>query len=204
MAEHGWEFGLHASIRAKDEIDTFSAAKRWIESKVGTHVSGLRHHYWALNWSMPHLTFRKHVNAGFRYDTSFAWRDIPGFRAGCCVPYAPFDPARDKPLSLYELPTCLMDGHLTFSDISCGALNGDRSTSVKTGREILTTVRRYGGAAVLDWHQEAGLNELAYSGHLDLLDDVIKPFLDDSEAWWATPWEICQHWYRRQKILVGE
>jgi hypothetical protein len=204
MAEHGWEFGLHASIRAKDEVDTFSAAKHWIEDKISTHVSGLRHHYWALNWRMPHLTFRKHVNAGFRYDASFAWRDIPGFRAGCCVPYTPFDPARDKPLSLYELPTCLMDGHLTFSDISSGVLSADRSKAVENGREILTTVRRYGGAAVLDWHQEAGLNELAYHGHLDLLSDVIKPFLDDSEAWWATPWEICRHWYRRQKMLVTE
>jgi hypothetical protein len=204
MADNGWEFGLHASIRAKDELDTFSTAKQWIETKLGAPLFGLRHHYWALNWKAPHLTFRKHVNAGFRYDTSFAWRDIAGFRAGCCLPYSPFDPGRDKPLSLYELPTCLMDGHLTFSDICAGELNGNRQKAVETGREVLATVRRYGGVAVLDWHQEAGMNELAYQGHMDLLIDVIQPFLEDSDAWWATPWEICRHWHRRQKMLVRE
>jgi hypothetical protein len=204
MSESGWEFGLHASIRAKDEYDTFTNAKQWIEEKLGTSVFGLRHHYWAINWNAPHLTFRKHVNAGFRYDSSLAWRDIPGFRTGCCLPYAPFDPGRDRPFALFELPTCLMDGHLVFNNIASGELNGNRHTAVETGRQVLQTVRRHGGLAVLDWHQEAAMNALVYNGHLDLLIDIVEPFLKDENAWWATPKEICQHWHHRRRSILGE
>jgi len=92
MVREGWEFGLHASINTKFRTDSFIQAKNILEEKLGAPIYGLRHHYWALDWLRPYITFRKHVNAGFRYDTSIAWRDAPGFRAATCLPFQPFDP----------------------------------------------------------------------------------------------------------------
>jgi hypothetical protein len=204
MSEVGWEFGLHAPIHAKDETETFAEAKQWIEKTIGSPIFGLRHHYWALNWKAPYLTFRKHADAGFRYDSSIAWRDIPGFRAGCCLPYLPFDPQRDEPIRLFELPACLMDGHLIFSDIASGELTQDRRKAVEIGQEILRTVKRHDGLAVVNWHQEAGCNQLVYQGYLNVIEEILQPFLEDQDVWWATPWEICQHWEERCRLLLTD
>ena len=112
LAADGWEFGLHAPINAKDSLDALAGGKQWLEGRLGVPLYGLRHHYWALDWLAPHTTFRRHVNSGFRYDSSIAWQDVAGFRAGTCHPYRPFDLEREKVLNIYELPACLMDGHV--------------------------------------------------------------------------------------------
>jgi hypothetical protein len=192
LASDGWEFGLHASINAKRKLDSFLNAKRYIEEKLESPIYGLRHHYWALDWLHPHHTFRKHVNAGFRYDTSIAWRTREGLRAAMCHPYQPFDPAFDRPLNLLELPTCLMDGHVA-----------NQPDAVERGRRIIQSVRDCGGVAVLDWHTETGCNSLIYKGYVALLAEILKPFLDSGDAWLPTPWELVRYWHQRETALAG-
>ena len=121
MADAGWEFGLHAPINAQGSVDALIGGKRWIEDKLHAPVYGLRHHYWALDWRAPYKTWRRHVNSGYRYDTSIAWRDMAGFRAATCHPFRPFDPVRGKPLNIYVLPTCVMDGHVLGRGAGPGA-----------------------------------------------------------------------------------
>lgn len=196
MAEHGWEFGLHASINTKLDLDSFIHAKHSLEEKLGMPVYGLRHHYWSLDWLKPYTTFRKHVNAGFRYDTSIAWVDIPGFRAATCLPFQPFDPYRDTPLQIYELPTCLMDGHV-IKDVN------DITSAVRAGRDIIQTVKKYGGVAVLDWHTETACNDMLHKNYLTVLKGILQQSLDDSDAWFAAPWEIVEHWHRRASHLTS-
>lgn len=192
LQRDGWEFGLHASINAKHNLDSFLQAKHWIEDRLGAPIFGLRHHYWALDWHKPHLTFRKHVNAGFRYDTSIAWKTREGFRAATCHPYRPFDPVYDRPLDLVEMPTCLMDAYFD------GARDG-----LERCRAVLRRVRESGGLAVLDWHTEVICNAFEFVGWYDLFEDLIGPLLD-GDAWIATPWEIARHWRRREAQLLGE
>lgn len=197
LARSGWEFGLHPAINAKTDIDEFIHAKRLIEDRLETHVYGLRHHYWALDWAKPYLTFRKHVNAGFRYDSSIAWRDQPGFRAGTCLPYRPFDPARDKTLDMYELPACLMDGHLISGSQT-------KPNIVTEGIAVLSQVKSQGGVAVLDWHTEAFCNAYLYQGHLGVLQQILADFLQDADVWLASPWEVVKWWHQRSLMLRGD
>ena len=196
MGEDGWEFGFHAPINARDSLDALARGKQWIENRLDAPVHGLRHHYWALDWVKPHLTFRKHVNSGFRYDASIAWRDIGGFRAGTCHPFRPFDPERNKPLDIYELPTCLMDGHLLGD-------SGDLERAVEAGMETLDEVRRVGGVALLDWHTEAVCNRYVFRNYRSALDAIIERLRGDGDAWWSTPWEIAQQWHRRRAALAS-
>jgi hypothetical protein len=195
MVDAGWEFGVHAPINAKDSIDALSGAKRWLEQRLGSPIHGLRHHYWALDWVAPHTTWRKHVNSGFRYDASIAWRDITGFRAATCHPFRPFDPERGRPLELYELPTCVMDGHVMRA--------GDNGapTAAAAARATLARVKERGGVAVLDWHTESACDSYIYEGSLGALDAVLDPLLQDGDAWFAAPWEIVEHWHRRRAAL---
>lgn len=194
MAEDGWEFGFHASINAKDNIDAFIYGKHFLEEKLGVPVYGIRHHYWALDWLNPYITFRKHVNAGFRYDTSIAWKDSPGFRASTCLPFQPFDPIWNKPLNIYEISASLMDGHIIRDN--------DISVSVQSGQELIRIVKEYGGIAVLDWHQEAACNRYCYENYMTVFNNILEPFWDDSDAWFATPWEIVKHWHKRASELI--
>jgi len=196
MSEDGWEFGFHAPINARHSLDALALGKQWLEDRLNSPIHGVRHHYWALDWLEPHATFRKHLDCGFRYDTSLAWRDISGFRAGTCHPFRPFDPERDKPLNIYEIPTCLMDGHV-LADAD------DVSSGVELGIETVTEVKRRGGVAVLDWHTESACDDYVFRGYRTALDAIIERLLEDDDAWWATPWDIVQHWHRRRAALEG-
>jgi hypothetical protein len=197
LADDGWEFGLHPPIRAKYDTDEFIWGKEALEQRLGRPVYGLRHHYWALDWRRPHLTFRKHVNAGFRYDCSIAWRDNPGFRAGTCLPYRPFDPERGRALDIYELPTAVMDSHVISNA-------GDVETAVRRVLCLAEEIRRVGGMLTLDWHTEASVDDYCYRNLRTALLGIVLVLRADPEAWFATPWEVMRHWHQRRRLFPEE
>ena len=197
MADAGWEFGLHAPIKAKEDIDEFLLGKRFIEEHLGRTIFGLRHHYWAMDWREPHLSYRRHVNAGFRYDLSMAWRNAAGFRAGTCLPFQPWDPGRQQGLDIYAVPTAIMDGHvITEADGSHGA--------AERAMMLLDKVKQAGGVATLDWHTESAHDRYGYHGYRRVLEDILRTVLEQGDAWVTTPWSAVTHWHiRRQKLTRG-
>ncbi len=197
MAEDGWEFGLHPPIRAKESIDEFIWGKQFIEENLGRTVYGLRHHYWALDWRAPHLTYRKHVNAGFRYDLSMAWRDVAGLRPGTCLPFRPFDQGRGVALDIYAIPTVLMDGHVLKT-------SGSLDNAVQQAVVAIDQVRDAGGVACLDWHTESACDTFAYAGHRQALERILLHLQSRDDAWITTPWELTKHWHTRRRALATE
>jgi len=194
MADDDWEFGFHAPIHAKDDVLAFTRGREFIEQQIGHPVTGLRHHYWALDWAQPHLTFRKHVQAGFRYDTSIAWRNSAGFRAGTCLPFQPFDLGTDRALDLYEVPTALMDGHIRTP-------GKPLDHAVADGLAVIGTINQRGGVALLDWHTETACNDYHYTGDLPVLLGILERVLHDSDVWLPTPRELVRHWHERRRRL---
>lgn len=197
MAEQGYEFGLHPPILARSCLDEFIEGKRYLEEKIQQPIFGLRHHYWALDWRNPHLTYRMHVNAGFRYDLSMAWRDRAGLRPGTCMPFRPFDPVRNKSLDMYSVPTVLMDGHVTNSA-------SDNSVAVNKACEVLQKVRYVGGIACLDWHTESACDDYAYRGHRSIFERLMGSLEGLDQAWIVTPWQLVRHWHQRRNKLLFE
>jgi hypothetical protein len=196
MAESGWEFGLHAPIYAKRQVEALSWGKQFIEEKIGQPVSGLRHHYWALDWRQPHLTFRKHIAAGFRYDASIAWRDSMGFRAGTCFPFQPYDPDTEAALPIYEIPTCLMDRHVADSPQPSAGPALERMAT------LLGDVKARHGVAFVNWHTEGACNRYRYQGDVDVLAGILRKVECDSEAWITTPRELTAWWAARHRQLT--
>ncbi|MEA2320929.1 MAG: hypothetical protein QOD81_779 [Solirubrobacteraceae bacterium] len=194
MLADGWDFGFHAPINSRSSADAFATAKQWLEERLGGPVHGVRHHYWALDWRSPHKTLRMHAETGFRYDGSIAWRDVSGFRAATCHPFRPFDPEAGEVLDLYELPVCLMDGHVIRDGVSV-------SGAVDAALRMIRRVRDLGGVAVLDWHAESACADYVFKRHVATLDGVLAAVADDGDAWIATPREIVQHWDRRAAAL---
>lgn len=194
MADEGWEFGYHAPIRAKEDIREFIWAIDALQTRLGHPIHGVRHHYWALDWLHPHLTFRKHRDAGFHYDSSIAWRDSAGFRAGTCLPYRPFDPDLGHAIEFYELPTAIMDGHVIKG-------GGDVEVAVDNALRVIKKVRAVHGMVVLDWHTETAIDRYCYRHQSTVLLNIIATLRADSEAWFVTPWELIQHWRERSRAL---
>lgn len=197
MAEDGWEFGLHASIHMKDHPLAFKVARERLVERLRHDVRGVRHHYFALNWSQPYLSHRLHAEAGFEYDSSIAFHDSPGFRSGTCLPYAAFDPVENRELPLRLLPCTLMDGHILSSK---GDAEKQAADVLHRAVEIISVVRESGGVLVLNWHQESAFNRLIYAGWIDILDAVMSNCLNDS-PWTATAQEVCSYWERRGRDL---
>ena len=188
MREDGWEFGLHASISAGRVPGEFEAEKALLESIVHAPVKGVRHHYLAFGGVNASSTFRKQFEADFLYDSSVGWRDVCGFRAGTAFPYFPFDSDRRERLEILEIPLTIMDCHLMCYP---------REKALKVAQEVIEELKTVGGLLVLNWHTESFCNRWRFEGYVDLFDQILRPLLCDSDAWFATPLEVAKWWKNR-------
>lgn len=191
LVEAGWEVGVHASIESGRAFQQLVRERALLEVVLRHPVRGVRHHYWRLDWRAPWRTFRHHVEAGYTYDTSIAWRDRYGFRAGTSQPFRPFDRERGRTLDVLELPTTVMDGHL-FEYL--GLTPTDATATL---RRLSATVAEAGGIFNLNWHQEAYDNRHAHRGWRDTYQTIVSELADDPDAWIATPYEVARWWLER-------
>jgi hypothetical protein len=195
LADEGWEIGIHAAIESGRSVASLARERELLEAVVRRPVRGLRHHYWRLDWRFPWRTFRNHSDAGYTYDTSMAWRDRPGFRAGTAQPYRPFDPERGVSLGIVELPTTAMDGHL----FECLRLSP--ADAVNVLRDLSGVVRDAGGVVNLNWHQETFGNRHAHHGWRDAYETIVRELADDPDAWVATPHDVARWFLERERRL---
>jgi len=180
LVRDGWEIGMHASYRTvenrpapKFQRDMLSAAAG------GATIQGVRHHYLRLDAFDPMRGLNAHRRAGLDYDSSIGFNDLPGFRAGLCLPYRL--PGRG-PGDLIELPMTLADMHLPRADIE---------TSVAITLSHLRDVRRWGGLAVLNWHVG---NWRTAAGWREAYRAACAFLAADADVWVAPPREIAAWW----------
>ena len=99
------EVGLHGSYGAADDEQRLAGEKATLDH-LGVRPEGLRYHYLRID---PHRNLRPLAALGFAYDTSLAFSDAVGFRAGLARPFRPWDFDREEPLDLVEIPLAVMD-----------------------------------------------------------------------------------------------
>jgi hypothetical protein len=193
--DHGHEIGIHPSIHSKDTPGEFEKIKQDVESRLEREVIGVRHHYWAIDWRRPYNTWRDHLRAGYRYDSSIAWRDIPGLRAGTCLPYQAYDFDSEKPLDFIVVPCAVMDGHIMA--------NHDRiKERARIADELLGRIAAVGGVSVLNWHTETACNDFRYKGYIDILSQLIDNVTRRGAPTTMTPAAIAAFW-RNRTIQFG-
>ena len=141
----GAEICLHGSYAASNHPGQLKVEKTALERALGTPIQGHRQHYLSFH---PARLFKQLQQAGFRYDLSIGYNDIPGPRAGTHFPYRPFDPIQRSEHGLWEFPFSYMDTTLA---LSCG-LSADAATEqVNSG---LNHALHHGGVIGIIWHQE--------------------------------------------------
>lgn len=136
LVAEGAEIGLHCSIRARESGERLRAERVALEEAIGKRIRSARHHWWALG-RPPEAAWRRQAEAGFELDCSLGFNDRVGFRRGIAAPFRPFDPVSGRHSPIRTLPTIAMDAAVEHPDEL---------------RRLYQTVRKVGGALVLDWH----------------------------------------------------
>jgi len=141
LIRRGWEIGLHPSRKSHKS----ERALKWEKNRLLSSLDmpdtnlGVRNHY--LKTYFPD-TWLIQEQIGIRYDSSVGFRDRPGFAAGTCRPYQPFDLTTNRLIDIWELPLCLMDGTIT------GNSNEIVNACIKIAEECF----KHEGVFVLLWH----------------------------------------------------
>lgn len=179
----GFEVGLHPSYAAHTDADYLAEERDRLARLTGEPPTSVRQHY--LRYALPE-TPRLHEALGFRIDSTLGFAEQEGFRHATCLPFQLYDLARNAPLDLWEMPLAVMESAL-FNRRGLDAAGARAATEA-----VLHACRRFGGAAVLLWHNTLW-DELDYPGwgrhFLDTLDtaraggahiSALRPALD---AW---------------------
>jgi hypothetical protein len=175
LRDDGVEVGLHASYRAHAVPGMLAAEKDRLERVAGTQVHGLRHHYWQLGPD-PAATLGAHAEAGFRYDSSLAFNDHPGFRRSVARGFNPFDTARGRALGTRQLPVFCMDGSVLYG-------SEDVDAAVASVAAALAEVRAVGGLGVIDWHAETSIPDGARPAWGTAYQEVLDLAAADPGLW---------------------
>jgi peptidoglycan/xylan/chitin deacetylase (PgdA/CDA1 family) len=88
ILDMGCEIALHVGYYSYKDFDAIREEKERLEKAVGYKIKGARTHY--LRFTIPE-TCRLLADAGLRYDTSYGYSDMVGFRNSVAHPFKPFD-----------------------------------------------------------------------------------------------------------------
>jgi len=185
ITDAGSEIGLHLGGYSFDSLPQIASEKERLEKALGRRTAGVRIH--TLRFSVPD-TWRMLARAGFEYDTTFGYPDMPGFRNGMAHPFTPYDMELQKDIDILEIPLTIMDKTLMNS--------GFRKAPDIVSRLITATERNKGVITIL-WHNNR-FDELYRTTWIRLYERILAT-LERRKAWMTSAEEICDHWSRKAR-----
>ncbi len=149
--ERGHEIGLHPSYHSYLDAERTKAEflrLRQAAERLGVSQErwGGRQHY--LRWENP-VTWANWEAAGLDYDSTLAYADRIGFRAGTCHEFPTFHLLERRPLRLRERPLHVMDQAL-FKYMGLSS-----HVAFESVLELARECRRYDGTLTLIWHNSS-------------------------------------------------
>ncbi|KUO53573.1 MAG: hypothetical protein APF76_12250 [Desulfitibacter sp. BRH_c19] len=182
IAENGWEIGLHGGYFSFNDIEAIRFEKHRLEKVVGKEVIGYRNHY--LRLKVPD-TWSILERCGFKYDTTYGYTNMVGFRNGMCHAFRPYNISTGKLMDIYQIPLHLMDG--TLFDI---ASSFDRAWDIT--KNLIDTVEKYQGFLTVLWHNN--VFSCPFRNEWKLLYEKILQYGSQKNAWMTSAEEIWRWW----------
>jgi hypothetical protein len=152
LKEEGLESGVHPSYHSFGRPEVLQAEVTALREVLGDGPLGGRQHY--LRWGPD--TWLDWERCGLAYDSSVGYADLPGFRAGTCIPYHPWLLRQNRKSDLLEIPLLAMD--LTL--INRMKLRPQEAQAVLT--DLIDRCRTVGGVFMLLWHSSSLLDYPKY------------------------------------------
>jgi peptidoglycan/xylan/chitin deacetylase (PgdA/CDA1 family) len=155
LADQGCDIGLHTSYYSYDSFDSIKDEKNKMEKILGSKVTGVRNH--VLRFSIPE-SWDLLSKAGFRYDSTFGYHDMIGFRNGMCHPFKPYNLNENRVIDILEIPLNIQD--MTFLMY----LKFDVKTCWEYIKDLIDKVEKLGGVLTLLWHNWTFCLPASYGG----------------------------------------
>ena len=164
----GHKLGVHTSYNSyhsEKEIinEKDNMQKAYSLAGIDSDVEGNRQHY--LRWDAS-ITADLLNNAGFLYDTTGSYADIPGFRYGTSHPFNMWGWKDNAPLKLQQRPLVLMEGTV-ISERYMGM--GYSESTIELMSKYKKSAMKYGGDFVMLWHNNHFNNDQDKEYFLELL-----------------------------------
>lgn len=157
------EVGLHGSYLAHDDLEMLQVQKRRLERIVGRAIYGHRAHFYRFEFPR---SWAWQYRAGFLYDASVGWPDVPGYRGGYSNPVPFFDPEFGV-VDFYTVPTCILDQHFFWPEVWSDSKFDSYVES------LIESISRVGGVITVDWHTYT-ISEEGYPGWWKRLDRLFQ------------------------------
>jgi len=180
LTQNGNEVGLHGSYMSyKDKQKMYSEKKR-LNSVLNKNVIGFRNHN--LNFNIR-CSYSNLINSGFKYDATYGFPDVVGFRNGMCYPFQPYDLNNEKYYDIIEFPLHIMD--LTLFNYY---MRLDFEKAFVVFKIIVGEVEKYNGVLNFLWH-----NNNMTGNQLEFYESCLG-YLKDKNAWITSCENIYNHY----------
>ena len=136
------EIGLHGSYVAHDRLEMLVDQKKRLEDWCRRPVAGHRSHFY--RFAYPR-SWAWQYRAGFSYDASLGYPDLPGFRSGAASPTQFCDPEHG-PVAFAACPTGILDQHFFWPN----AWPEEQVEQFLSS--LVSRLASLGGVLTVDWH----------------------------------------------------
>lgn len=154
ISARGHEIGVHGSYNTYRDAAQVSRERTLMSeacaaAKADPHIRGNRQHYlrWDAQETPDHLD-----GAGYEYDTTGGYADVPGFRFGTARAFTMWSWRNRRPLALKQRPLIVMDRTLFGRQYL--SMN-DRDAALSLALRLRANATRYGGDFTLLWHNSS-------------------------------------------------
>ncbi len=182
ITDNGWEIGLHGGYFSFDNLEEILKEKKRLEKIISRKVIGYRNHY--LRFKVP-TTWDLLRDAGFKYDTTFGYNDMTGFRNGMCHPFWPFNLKNDQYIDILEIPLIMMDTALFWSSKTF-------DNSWTNAKYLIDIVEKYNGVLTLSWHNY--VFSCPFRKQWTMLYEKILKYCHKKNAWMTNGEDIWKWW----------
>ena len=192
LAMNNYEISLHGSYDSYINHEKMQNEKVHLEKAFKRKINGIRQHF--LRFKIPE-TWNVQEKCGFFYDSSLGFYSTNGFRAGCAMPFQPYDLNNERMLDIVEIPMILMDRSYTKYQ----GRNLDEAR--KDILEILEHTRRRMGVGSILWHSHM-LDNFGMIGSKDLYRTILK-YLSNNNAYVSNMSDFTSWWLDRSKTKLS-
>lgn len=182
ISDSGWEVGLHGGYYSYNSFEDIVTEKKKLEDVLGQKITGFRNHY--LRFKVPD-SWELLSKAGFKYDTTFGYNDMIGFRNGMCHPFRPYNLNQDKEIDILEIPLVIMDGSLF-------EITSSLEEAWKYAKCLIDIVEKYNGVITVLWH--TNIFSCPFRRKWKSLYEKILKYCFEKNAWMVSGNDVYDLW----------
>ncbi len=155
--------GIHPSYYANLNFSQLQQEKQQLENIAKKKIISSRQHYLRLNFPNTYCNL---LEAGLTDDYTLGFAELPGFRAGTCIPFAFYNLQKNEITSLLLHPHTFMEG--TFIE----DLKLPPAETKQQMLQLLQEVKNVNGAFISIWHNHSLCNKNEWQGMLEIHDRI--------------------------------